>query len=117
MMELPKCRTCGERHPMGPSPQTSSRGGVESRHADEKPRYRADRPGGASQVSDKTDDGARDPASVAGIASGPRETNRPGDADAASGKSGGDASSKPPSPVRFDRTTYQRELMRKRRQK
>lgn len=34
-MDLPKCRTCGERHRLGPCPssQTKSRGGAESRSA------------------------------------------------------------------------------------
>ena len=55
------------------SANTKSCGGVESRHADEKPSQRACRPSGASQVQDKAGGGSRGPSPVAGVAPGPQD--------------------------------------------
>jgi len=110
-MQLPFCKICGERHSLGFCPDfgpivapkivkiPSSRGGVESRHAEvcgrEAPELAAT---------------AFEPTGIAGVASGPREAIgrrfTPDDMK---------QEAMPVSKPRFDRNTYQRELMRKRR--
>lgn len=78
-MDLPKCRTCGERHRLGPCPssQTKSRGGVESRHANAGERRSQEsvlgnRPAVPTATTAKTTTGR---GSLARVAPGPRDTN------------------------------------------
>ena len=87
-MDLPKCRTCGERHRLGGCPANNSRGGGESRPAErqvadglhsagrEKPKRSGERGSSAiRQVGAQVQVAPQSPkATSAGVAPGPRGT-------------------------------------------
>jgi hypothetical protein len=103
-MDLPKCKTCGERHRAGPCPAfAKSGGGVESRHAVESRvgDAKGGRPKGASLYKRplSTGDHGENPLPKPEVASGPPDTSKKSRAPAGS----------------FDRKAYQRDYMRRRR--